>query len=400
MKFLAHFLCIVLSTSCFAQPSIQVTPTIAVLDTFDFGNPPYFTYSVTNLGNENLIIYKVGADMVCTWPKEPIPPKKSADIKCKCISDRYLINTTVIVKSNDTLQPTVILRLKSYARPPSNGAIVHSPLVVNQEKSKPNFELNPRPTKDNIDTIVDGIHYNHIRYFNKTLNGVVNFGNYLDSCYERKGRTHRCKHGTWSSYHSREQISFQGEYSYGIPIGWWLEYSSNGNFRRRSKYLADGELDSTYNYHNNGSLESISNYKRIGLSKSMSFYEDNTLKDIINYKDGVRDGVCKTFYWTGHLKEVGIYRNNQKTEDSTVLYTYHPWETKAYIPEAKPKYDKCNNYTYIKNSDDRFFQKGLFKDCKLIQGVEYLYNSKAELSKIKIYKNGKVVNVINVTSQN
>ena len=74
----------------------------------------YFT--ITNTGTEPLIISDAKPSCQCTvpeWPKEPIKPGASAKIKVKYNSSRVgPINKSVTITSNDSVNPTLPIRIK------------------------------------------------------------------------------------------------------------------------------------------------------------------------------------------------------------------------------------------------------------------------------------------------
>ncbi len=73
------------------------------------------TFNFTNTGNAPLIISNAKGSCGCTvptWPKQPINPGESAQIKVKYATNRLgPINKSVTVTSNAT-KPTKVLRIK------------------------------------------------------------------------------------------------------------------------------------------------------------------------------------------------------------------------------------------------------------------------------------------------
>lgn len=73
------------------------------------------TFNFTNTGNAPLIISNAKGSCGCTvptWPKQPIAPGESAEIKVKYATNRLgPINKSVTVTSNAT-KPTKVLRIK------------------------------------------------------------------------------------------------------------------------------------------------------------------------------------------------------------------------------------------------------------------------------------------------
>jgi hypothetical protein len=74
------------------------------------------TFKFKNTGNEPLIISNAKGSCGCTvptWPKKPINPGESAEIKVKYATNRLgPINKSVTVSSNSASSPTKVLRIK------------------------------------------------------------------------------------------------------------------------------------------------------------------------------------------------------------------------------------------------------------------------------------------------
>ena len=113
---------LLLGTAAFAQPKVNQGPQIEFEKSIhDYGDIPYdgdgvCTFVFTNTGNAPLIITDAKKSCGCTvpsWPKEPIAPGQSAEIKVKYDTKRSgMINKSVSVISNAVNEPTSVLRIK------------------------------------------------------------------------------------------------------------------------------------------------------------------------------------------------------------------------------------------------------------------------------------------------
>lgn len=81
----------------------------------------YFT--ITNSGNEPLVITKAKGSCGCTvpnWPKEAIAPGKSAKMSVKYDTKRVgKINKSVTISSNASNAPTKVVRIKGEISAPA-----------------------------------------------------------------------------------------------------------------------------------------------------------------------------------------------------------------------------------------------------------------------------------------
>ena len=73
-------------------------------------------FEIKNTGSEALIISNAKGSCGCTvpsWPREPIAPGKTGELKAKYDTKRIgLINKSVTIQSNAVTQPTKIIRIK------------------------------------------------------------------------------------------------------------------------------------------------------------------------------------------------------------------------------------------------------------------------------------------------
>ena len=76
----------------------------------------------TNNGTEDLVISNAKGSCGCTvpsWPREPIAPGESGELKVKYDTKRIgLINKSVTIQSNAVNEPTKIIRIKGEIKAP------------------------------------------------------------------------------------------------------------------------------------------------------------------------------------------------------------------------------------------------------------------------------------------
>ncbi len=112
------------SVSGYSQDPPKVNGPQIVFDkeTHDYGSIPIngdgnCVFTFTNTGNEPLVLSNVRAGCGCTvpqWPREPVLPGKSAEIKVKytTLNRPHTINKTIVVTSNSIANETIVLRIK------------------------------------------------------------------------------------------------------------------------------------------------------------------------------------------------------------------------------------------------------------------------------------------------
>jgi len=89
-------------------------------DVIDYGtieqdSDPFRIFKFKNTGDEPLVITKAQGSCGCTtpeWPKEPILPGESAEIKVKYDTHRIGRFTKTVTLTTNAAQPTKVLRIK------------------------------------------------------------------------------------------------------------------------------------------------------------------------------------------------------------------------------------------------------------------------------------------------
>lgn len=122
-----------ISFSVNAQNEVQLQngPVLSVdKDVHDYGEiekggDPYSEFTITNKGNEPLILSNAKGSCGCTvpeWSKEPVLPGESTIMKVKYDTKRVgPINKSVTVTSNAVNEPTKVLRIKGKVNAPAEG---------------------------------------------------------------------------------------------------------------------------------------------------------------------------------------------------------------------------------------------------------------------------------------
>lgn len=126
--------------SLHAQSEAKVTGPLIEFDkeTHDYGTiyvngDGNCVFTFTNKGTEPLLLTNVRAGCGCTvpqWPREPVLPGESAEIKVKytTLNRPHTINKSIVVTSNSVTKNTVVLRIK--------GEVVPAPEQALPEKTK------------------------------------------------------------------------------------------------------------------------------------------------------------------------------------------------------------------------------------------------------------------------
>jgi len=113
-------------------PLISVDKDVHDYGEIEKGGEPYCEFTITNDGNEPLIISNAKGSCGCTvpeWSKEPILPGESSVMKVKYDTKRVgPINKSVTVNTNAVNSPTKVLRIKGKVLGPAGGGSPTAPV--------------------------------------------------------------------------------------------------------------------------------------------------------------------------------------------------------------------------------------------------------------------------------
>jgi antitoxin component YwqK of YwqJK toxin-antitoxin module len=121
--------------------------------------------------------------------------------------------------------------------------------------------------------------------------------------------------GVWKKYYPNKRIRYEGQFINGKEVGIFKYYSSlSSEHPTAIKTFLKGSTKAEVQFFTDkGVLKSTGQMKgkqRIG--KWLYFNIDGkTLLAEENYKEGVLNGVAKTFYFNGKLTEVSFYKNGK-----------------------------------------------------------------------------------------
>jgi len=178
-------------------------------------------------------------------------------------------------------------------------------------------------------TYKDGLMKGSLHYSNGKIQYVIKDG-YLTYYYENgnkkyEGNCLECmsildytKNDKWTYYYQNGKIKSVGDYNDNDKDGRWYYYDENG----KEKYWEDWNLgdlsDSNRNgeyvtYYENNSIKEVYNYKKGILNGSYFYYrEDGSLKKEGQYKFGTESGIWKYYDSDGTRWKTGVWRDGQE----------------------------------------------------------------------------------------
>jgi len=146
------------------------------------------------------------------------------------------------------------------------------------------------------------------------------------------------REGRWKKTDTAGHTVYEGQFNKGVPFGEFRYFYADGKLKTVTRFSKDGKTaravsyakngrkiaegnyhnekkDSTWRYYSDFdgvllSEESYTNGLINGVSKT--FYPGGTVAEVIQYRDGKKDGEWVQYYEDGRLKFKGSYRNDEK----------------------------------------------------------------------------------------
>ncbi len=257
--------------------------------------------------------------------------------------------------------------------------------------------------------------------------------NLIDALGKKQGKwILRGKHKPGSCF-APDQKAEEGKYSDNRKIGKWFEYYCNGNMKNQLTFQNGRPDGYAIMYNENGKISEEGNWKNNRWTGPYKlYYENGQPQHEFNFNaSGKREGPVKYFYENGQLaiegnfvngKEAGVIKEYHENGDIKAEKTFNDGNVDvASIKEYEPKkpivktVDKIEgpkvvlkpdekpngatskgpmvlngpNITYNKNK--QITKDGVFKDNRLMDGKNYIYDENGILQRISVYKNGVYV---------
>ncbi len=255
--------------------------------------------------------------------------------------------------------------------------------------------------------------------------------NLIDALGKKQGKwVIKGKHKPGTCYAPDQKIE-EGKYADNRKIGKWFEYYCNGNMKNQLTFQNGRPDGYAIMYHESGKISEEGNWKNNRWTGPYKlYYENGTPQHEFNFNaSGKREGPQVYKYENGQVavegnfingKEAGVIKEYHENGDIKAEKTYNDGAVDvASIKEFEPKKpiikikegpidnapkqavvksdEKVNgavtrgplngqNTTYNKNK--LIAKDGIFKDNRLMDGKDYIYDENGILLRIAKYRNG------------
>lgn len=270
------------------------------------------------------------------------------------------------------------------------------------------YEINPINKKDTINLIdVTGKKQGLWIVFGKSKPNTcyaenptskVELGKYADN---KKG-------GIWKEFHCNGNMKNKITFTNGRPDGYAVMYHENGKVSEEGTWKINKWVGNYKLYYDNGQVQQEFNYNPTGKREGQQkyFYENGQVMIEGSWVLGKEAGLIKEYHENGEVKAEKNYNNG--AVDVASIKTYEPKKPikaeneivdnskKVLVKKDEVVQDQkaaklptiLNGYYVLYNKNRQKSKDGDFKDNRLMQGKNYIYDDNGILKRIEIYKNG------------
>ncbi len=223
---------------------------------------------------------------------------------------------------------------------------------------------------------------------------------------EKGEYTNNKKEGIWVGYYPSGKIKHEITYTNNRPDGPATFYFENGKISEQGIWKINKWVGNYNFYHQNGNMayqwKYNENGKRTGDQKY--YYPDGSLMIKGNWADGKKEGTLTEYHNDGSIKSEINFNDGKIDVASIKEYTIaEKPSAKQMAPRVQPETQTQNQnqkttelftgtgFYKTFNEHKKTDREGDFVKGKLINGKRYLYDDDGNLTKVLIYKDGRVV---------
>lgn len=283
------------------------------------------------------------------------------------------------------------------------GLILIAGLIAFSGAFSQSFELNPANKKDTINLIdLKGMKQGHWIVFGR---------NKPDTCYARTSKVEEGgyldnrKKGIWSSYFCSGNLYKKVTFQNGRPDGYAVFYHENGKTAEEGVWKINKWMGTYKSYYDNGQVQQEFNFNQAGKREGAQkyYYPDGKTQIEGNWQNGKENGVVTEYHPDGSLKKTISYENGSadvasikefKPKKDVPVHTEVASTKKVSANQEELAQDKqktatvLNGFYVLYNKSRQKTKEGTFKDNRLMEGKNYVYDENGMLDHVEIYKNG------------
>jgi antitoxin component YwqK of YwqJK toxin-antitoxin module len=225
--------------------------------------------------------------------------------------------------------------------------------------------------------------------------------NIIGIFYSYSQNTTNVKDGFVKYYHPNGKVSSEGYLKNGKPDGYWKNYYDNGIIKiegNRKNFL----LDSLWKFYDSkGRLQKTYNYKE-GKKNGLCTYYDTLGRLVMTeeYVNDVREGIQKKYYPDGKIQSVVPFKKGKQdgtgyeydTDGKIITVIQYQGGITLEVEKINRKDALGRKEGLWKEFDEEGnVIKEMFYNADSLNGFVKTYNRKGNLTSIKKYNNGKLL---------
>lgn len=217
------------------------------------------------------------------------------------------------------------------------------------------------------------------------------------------------KTGMWKMFYPNGNIKSEITFTENRPKGYAKMYYENGKLQEEGNWENNRWVGDYKSYYENGQTFYNFKYTNTGKreGKQEYFYDNGKVMMTGEMHDGKETGVWEERYENGDLRAKKAFNDGALDAENTEVYApKEPLPPKKEEISKEPakvvdsKIEKANaaakpfdgnGYAKLFLPGARISKDGEFKNYRLIDGKDYIYNMDGILERIAVYKTGKYV---------
>ena len=192
------------------------------------------------------------------------------------------------------------------------------------------------------------------------------------------------KQGLWEKKYPNGNLMYTGRFADDKPTGEWIRFHENGKIKAKICY--NGDRASARLFDSQGKLIAQGIYMNQKKEGAWKYFNNDRLVSEENFINGLKSGICRTFYETGEILEESEWENGKQEGKYQLFYT----NGKPYL-QCKMTNGRRNGLCIISFPNGRQELVAAYKN-NLRHGEWKYHNEQGDFLYTLVYQNGFLLN--------
>ncbi len=204
------------------------------------------------------------------------------------------------------------------------------------------------------------------------------------------------KSGIWTKYYPNGNKKHELTFANNVANGYAKIYYRSGQLQEEGVWKVNRWIGDYRYYYENGTLQYQWSYNSSGKreGQQLYFHENGVVKYIGDWANGQEAGELRAYYADGSLKDIKQFNEGKIKPTETVSHVQgkvFDGNERKYNGVVKQKVLNMgvlvDGFNKVMNADGTVAKEGQFKNKKLVDGKEYVYEN-GQVVKTIIYADG------------